>query len=77
MEKVTLYTKEYCSYCTQAKLLLNDKNIEFEEIDLTDNLELREKLSLKHSWRTMPMIFIGDQFIGGFQDLYEHLSKNN
>ncbi len=69
-KNVKLYTTDYCPYCTQAKTLLKGEGIAFEEIDLTNDKELRAKLSEENNgYRTVPMIFIGDEFIGGFQDL--------
>lgn len=69
--KVILYTKNYCSYCTMAKNLLSSKNLSYEEVDLTENDELRDKLSTEHQWRTVPMIFVNEKFIGGFTELRE------
>lgn len=70
MKKVTVYTTQYCPYCTRAKNLLKSKNIAFEEVDLTDKEALREELEKKTGgWQTVPMIFIGDEFIGGADDL--------
>jgi glutaredoxin 3 len=67
---VKVYSTDYCPYCTQAKTLLTGEGIAFEEIDVTNQPELRAKLSADNNgFRTVPMIFIGDEFIGGFTDL--------
>lgn len=71
MKKITLYSKVPCGYCVMAKNLLTARHLEFEEVDLTENDELRDKISKPHHWRTLPMIFIGDEFIGGFRELSE------
>ena len=70
MQKVTLYTTDHCPHCTRAKNLLKRKNIPFKEINLTDNAALRDELEEKTGWMTVPMIFIGETFIGGADDLY-------
>ena len=70
MKKVTVYTTSYCPYCFRAKRLLEQKNIPFQEIDITENPEQRKKLEKKTGWMTVPMIFIGDEFIGGADELY-------
>ena len=45
MAKVVAYTVDYCPYCKKAKALFNQKGIDFEDIDITDNEdEMREKL---------------------------------
>lgn len=69
MKQVKVYSTNYCPYCTRAKQLLKSKNIAFQEIDLTNDTELREKISNQTGHQTVPMIFIGDQFIGGFDNL--------
>ena len=68
-KSVTVYTTEYCAYCTRAKSLLKQKEIAFKEIDVTHDAGTREKLEEKTGWMTVPMIFIGEEFIGGFDDL--------
>lgn len=69
MKQVKVYSTNYCPYCTRAKQLLKSKNIPFQEIDLTNDGELRDKISAQTGHQTVPMIFIGEQFIGGFDDL--------
>ncbi|AHX04624.1 glutaredoxin 3 [Ehrlichia japonica] len=71
MVKVKIYTKDLCPYCTKAKALFNKKNISFEEIDVTNNSSLLEKMIQEsNGMRTLPQIFIDDQHIGGCDDLY-------
>jgi glutaredoxin 3 len=67
--KVVMYTKDPCPYCVNAKRLLNNKGIQVEEIDLTDNTDEMIRLKNKYNWRTVPMILINDQFIGGYDDM--------
>ncbi len=69
MKQVKVYSTNHCPYCTRAKQLLKSKNIPFQEIDLTNDGELRDKISAQTGHQTVPMIFIGEQFIGGFDDL--------
>jgi glutaredoxin 3 len=53
-----------------AKQLLASVEAPFEEVRLDQDPELRLKLSEENNgWRTVPMIFIGERFIGGFQEL--------
>ncbi len=70
MADIKVYTTNYCSYCVQAKALLKRNAIPFDEIDLTNNDELRNKLSDENNgYRTVPMIFVKNKFIGGYQEL--------
>ena len=70
MKKIVIYTATYCPHCQRAKNLLKSKNISYQEIDLTEDPAKREELQAKTGWMTVPMIFIGDEFIGGCDDLY-------
>lgn len=70
MPTVALYTTTFCGYCRAAKQLLLERAIPFEEIDLTDNATLREATSARAGgYRTVPMVFIGERFVGGYQEL--------
>ena len=71
MKKIVIYTTTYCPHCQRAKNLLKSKKIPYQEIDLTEDQAKREELQTKTGWMTVPMIFIGDEFIGGCDDLYE------
>lgn len=67
---VRLYTRRRCGYCLAARQLLRKLAIDFEEIPLDGNHQLRRSLSAANNhWPTVPMIFIGDHFIGGYTDL--------
>ena len=70
-KKIIIYTKSYCPYCIKAKQLLKNKNVNFTEIDITNNQSLIEEMLLKSSGRkTVPQIFIDDFHVGGCDDLY-------
>ena len=68
--KVEIYTKNNCIWCDRAKLLLGSKDIEFKEIDLSDD-QKRDKFynSIGENVKTVPQIYIDDLRIGGYQDL--------
>ena len=69
MVKVKIYTTTVCPYCNAAKNLFKSIKVAYEEINLDDEPDLRAKLSMENNgWRTVPMIFIGEKFIGGFDD---------
>ena len=72
MAKVEVYSTSYCPYCMRAKALLRSKRVEFDEIDVTDDPELRAKMVKRSGGRrTVPEIFINGQIIGGCDELYE------
>ncbi len=71
MTTATIYSKDYCPYCVKAKSLLKRKNIDFVEIDITNNETLQQEMISKSGGRrTVPQIFIGDTHVGGCDDLY-------
>ena len=72
LAKVEVYSTSYCPYCMRAKALLTSKGVEFEEIDVTDDPELRAQMvKLAGGRRTVPEIFINGEIIGGCDELYE------
>ena len=70
MPPVTIYTTPFCGYCHRAKRLLTQKKIEFREIDVSHDRELRMEISQQTGHGTVPIIFIHNTFIGGCDDLY-------
>jgi thioredoxin reductase (NADPH) len=69
MPEVTIYTKDWCSYCDRAKRLLTRKGAAFREIDVTSD-EAREREMRERSGRlTVPQVFIGDLHVGGSDEL--------
>lgn len=71
MPKVTIYTRQYCGYCSAAKSLLREKGIAFDEIDATGAPDKRQEMIGRSGRYTFPQIFIGDQHVGGCDELYE------
>ena len=71
MAKVTLYSADWCPFCIRAKKLLEEKKIPFEEINVDQHPGIREKIVKQTGHRTIPQIFINDEFIGGFSELSE------
>jgi len=70
MPKVEIFTADYCPYCVRAKQLLDIKDIDYTEIDVTHDDVARISLVTKaEGRRTVPQIFINDKPVGGFDDL--------
>ena len=67
---LTVYSKNNCPFCTQAKNLLTLKGIEYQEIKIDENPEAREFV-LAEGHRTVPQIYKdGALFVqGGYQGL--------
>ena len=67
--RVHLYSTPICAFCRMAKRLLEGDGIHYDETDLSEDDGLRMKLVEQTGWRTVPMIFIDDEFVGGYQEL--------
>ena len=77
MKKVVIYTGPLCGYCDATKALLKKKNISFDEIDIGENQKKKDEMLKKSNGaQTIPQIFIGNNHIGGFHQLYA-LEKEN
>lgn len=71
MPPILVYTSPLCSYCAAAKALLNRKGATFTEINVAAKPGLRaEMVKRAGGSTTVPQIFIGDDHIGGCDDLY-------
>lgn len=71
MQPVTIYTKAWCPYCAAAKTLLKSKDVAFIEIEITGNAdERRRMIERSGGGSTVPQIFIGEQHVGGSDDLH-------
>lgn len=71
MTKVTIYTRDFCGYCSAAKRLLTEKGVAFDERDATYSPDLRREMIQRANGRsTFPQIFIGDVHVGGCDDLF-------
>lgn len=68
---VKVYTTPICPYCSNAKQLLASKGVDYEEIGMHDmSMDERRALMQKtNNYRTVPQIFVGDTFVGGFDEL--------
>lgn len=70
MRKVTIYTTSMCCFCHRAKDLLRGKGVSFAEIDASET-GVRAEMIQKAGGRTsVPQIWIGDEHVGGCDDLY-------
>ena len=70
MARVTVYTTQMCPYCVQAKRLLGERSIPYEEIDVGNDVGLRDEMIERAGGkRTVPQIFIDGAHVGGYTEL--------
>lgn len=66
MKKVIIYSTPTCTYCNMAKDFFKDNNIEFENFDVSTDPIKRQEMIEKSQQMGVPVIFIEDQMIIGF-----------
>jgi glutaredoxin 3 len=71
--KATVWSKNACPFCVQAKALLESKGIEFEERNVSKDWTREQLLEAVPNARTLPQIFLDDKLVGGFTELRKHL----
>jgi len=72
--KAIVWSNVGCTYCEQAKKLLQSKNIEYEERNIAHGLWTVQQLQeAVPGARTVPQIFVDDKYVGGFSELKEML----
>ena len=77
MKNIIMYTGPLCNFCDAAKRLLARNNATFKEINIATQDGLKDEMIKKSNGRrTVPQIFIGDQHIGGYEEL-RALEKEN
>ncbi len=68
--RVTMYVTGWCPYCQRARGLMTRKGLTFEEINVDDDMKLREEMIARSGRRTVPQIFVGDRHVGGCDELF-------
>jgi glutaredoxin len=72
--KAIVWSKDQCPYCDQAKNLLKMKGIEFEERNVSKDWTREQLLEAVPNARTVPQIFLGEELVGGFNELRQRLA---
>ena len=68
-----VWSKYNCPYCDQAKALLTQRGIKYEERKIGDGYSKEELLEAVPNARTVPQIFLDGNLIGGFTELKQYL----
>jgi len=73
--KAIVWSKDMCSYCEQAKLLLESKGIEYEERKIGKEWTKEQLLKAVPNARTVPQIFLDSEYVGGYTELRQKLTN--
>ncbi len=66
---IVMYSTASCPFCMAARNLLRSKEVIWTEVSLDAEPDKRAEMISRTGRRTVPQIFIGDEHIGGFDDL--------
>jgi len=64
-----MYTTNMCPYCVRAKMLLKNKGVQCEELNIQLDQGLMREMLERSQRRTVPQIFIDDYHVGGYDDM--------
>lgn len=67
---ITIYGSANCSYCTAARILLKKKGLTYDDILVSSDPDKRREMITRSGSQLVPQIFIGNEAIGGFDELY-------
>ena len=70
VQKVVMYTTRFCPFCIKAKMLLNQKGVQIDEIAVDFKPALRQEMMAKAKQRSVAQIWIGEIHVGGCDDLF-------
>ena len=66
---LTLFTTEPCSFCRNAKALLQKRGVAYEEINLSKDPAGRAELAKRTGLMTFPQVVVDGRTLGGFREL--------
>ena len=72
--KAIVWSKQLCTFCDQAKALLKQRGIEYEERKIGEGYTREDLLQAVPTARTVPQIFLGEEYVGGFPELQQKLA---
>jgi glutaredoxin len=73
--KAIVWSKDNCTFCDQAKALLEQRNIAYEERKIGDGYTREDLLEAVPTARTVPQIFVNNNHVGGFTELRQYIEQ--
>jgi len=64
--KVTVYSTPTCPFCHKAKEYLEEKGVEFEDVDVSENEKKQKEMIDKSGQMGVPVLDINGTVIVGF-----------
>jgi|TARA_Y100000310_G_scaffold296014_1_gene327882 glutaredoxin-like YruB-family protein len=66
MKNVTIYSTPTCHFCQMAKEFFKEKGIEYTDYDVSTDMQKRQEMIKKSSQMGVPVIYVGDEMMVGF-----------
>lgn len=66
MEKVTIYTTPTCAFCPLVKKFLDERGVEYEEVDVSESEEVKKEFKEKTGQMMVPVTQVGERIVAGF-----------
>jgi len=73
--QAVIWSKYNCAYCDQAKALLNQNDIPYEERKIGEGWAKEDLLAAVPNARSVPQIFLNEEYVGGFTELKQKLTQ--
>lgn len=77
MSHIVLYGTRFCPFCVAARRLLSAKGIDYQDISLDKDPELKMRVIAKSGRNTVPQIWFGNSHVGGFNELRDMESQGS
>ncbi|MDP2593479.1 MAG: glutaredoxin family protein [bacterium] len=68
MKNVTIYSTPSCHFCHEAKEFFKENKVSFTDYDVASDMEKRKEMVDRSGQMGVPVIFIGDEMIVGFDE---------
>lgn len=70
-EKLIVYYAGYCPFTSRVKKLLDGKGVDFQQVNLSDNPDMKDVIADRSGQTTFPQVFRGDTHIGNCDQLHQ------
>lgn len=69
MPRVLMYSTRFCPFCMMARRLLDAKGVDYKEVPVDRDVDMRRKMQEVSGRHTVPQVFIGERHVGGYDEL--------
>ena len=70
MSDIKIYTTPFCPFCYRAKALLDQKGVDYQEVDVMMSADRRQEMTRMAGSHTVPQVFNGDMHIGDCDEIH-------